>query len=58
LKCIYPDYKDADQKMNEALAKGTNQAYLKMENNSNAYLFEELEKQITSMPIGDLNSNG
>jgi hypothetical protein len=55
LKCIYPDYKDASQKLSEAVAKGTNQVYLKIQNNSGAYLFQELEKEITSMPLGDLN---
>lgn len=55
LKCIYPEYKDADQKMQQALAQGTNQVYLKIVNNSGAFLYEELEKQITTMPLGDLD---
>lgn len=56
LKCIYHDYKDVGDKQKEAQLKGTNQVFLKMENNSNAFLFQELEKQITSMPLYDLNA--
>lgn len=56
LKCIYPSYKDADQKMQEALNKGTNQVNLKIVNNSYTPLFAELEKQMTTISIGDLNA--
>lgn len=55
LKCIYPDYKDVDDKMEKAKIMGTNQVFLRIENNSNALLFEELEKQVTAMPLYDLN---
>ncbi|MEO6167671.1 MAG: hypothetical protein ABIO46_06115 [Chitinophagales bacterium] len=57
LKCIYPDYKDVGDRLKEAQLMGTNQVFLKMENNSNAFLFQELEKQITSMPLYDLNAD-
>ncbi|MCY7411171.1 MAG: hypothetical protein LH473_12935 [Chitinophagales bacterium] len=56
LNCIYPQYKDADLKMNEALDNGTNQVNLQIVNNSGAPLFTELDKQMTTLSIGDLNS--
>jgi len=56
LHCIYPSYKDADQKMQEAIDKGTNQVNLRIVNNSGATLFGELEKQMTTLSIGDLNA--
>jgi hypothetical protein len=55
LKCIYPSYKDSETKQRDALAAGTNQVNLIIINKSGALLFSELEKQITTIPVGDLN---
>ncbi len=56
LKCIYPTYKDADARQREALIAGTNQVNVVIQNKSGAPLFTELEKQLTTLPVGDLNS--
>ncbi|MFI5135225.1 MAG: hypothetical protein ACHQD9_05195 [Chitinophagales bacterium] len=57
LKNIYPDYKDVDSRQHQALEAGTNQVNLEILNKSGAPLFGELEKQMTSVPVGDLNSD-
>ena len=56
LSCIYPSYKDASAKQREAEAQGTNQVNLIILNHSGAPLFSELERQITTIPTGDLNA--
>lgn len=55
LKCIYPSYKDADDKLKTATIVGTNQVFVKIENHSNTFLFDELEKQFTTLYLYDLN---
>lgn len=56
VKCIYSPYKDAESKQQQALEAGTNQVNLAIVNNSGAPLFGELQKQMTTVPIGDLNA--
>jgi hypothetical protein len=55
LKCIYPDYENADANQRRALEQGTNRVNITIGNQSGAPLFSELEKEITSLPVGDLN---
>ncbi|MCS6991904.1 MAG: hypothetical protein NZL95_08590 [Chitinophagales bacterium] len=55
LQEIYPNYQDVEQLLRQALALGTNRVLIYAVNNSGAPLFAELEKHITTMPVGDLN---
>lgn len=55
LMCIYPDYKDVAEMYRLAQVQGTNQVFVKLENNSNAMLYAALEQQVTAMPLNDLN---
>lgn len=55
LNDIFPNYQDAAQLERQALAQGTNKVLLRMVNNSGAPLFGELEKHLTSLPVGNLS---
>ncbi|MCS6917052.1 MAG: hypothetical protein NZM08_05160 [Chitinophagales bacterium] len=52
---IFPHYQDVAQLKRQALAQGTNRVLIRAVNNSGAPLFAELEKHITTLPVGNLN---
>jgi tetratricopeptide (TPR) repeat protein len=56
LNSIYPNYKEANAKMKDALNAGTNRVLVQIVNNSSANLFTELEKELTTLPLGDLQA--
>ena len=51
----YSSYKDVKQLSNEAYALGINHVYVKVENDSRAYLPADLERELESIFVRDIN---
>lgn len=56
VKNIYADYKDVNQRLDEARLLGTNFVLLRIENNSDKVLPEDFDTELRKIGLGDLNT--
>lgn len=55
VRSLYDDYKDVDQKIEEARFQGTNQVLYVIENNSEVLLPERFDEELKKIALSDLN---